>query len=77
VILRALEGRTTMKAIIISDADARGLLDQLELGKMRAANHWPLSSKSSPEDIEQAHRAFHYIVTKWLQEQGAYVLRRG
>ena len=65
-----------MKAIIITDSDARALLDQLELGKMKAANHWPLNSASAPEDIEQAHRAFHYIVCRWLQEQGADTVRR-
>lgn len=66
-----------MRAIIISDSEARALLDQLELGKMRASNLWPLNSKSAPEDIEQAHRAFHYIVTRWLQEMGCDVVRRG
>lgn len=64
-----------MKAIIISDSDARALLDRLELGAMKASNHWPVNAVSRPEEIEQAHRAFHYIVTKWLQEMGADLRR--
>jgi hypothetical protein len=64
-----------VKAIIISDADGKALLDQLELEKMKAANHWPNHSTATNEAIVEAHRAFHYIVTKWLQEMGADTLR--
>lgn len=60
-----------MRAIIISDADARALLSRLELNAMRAANHWPHNSKATNEAIQEAHRTFHYIVCNWLQEQGA------
>lgn len=66
-----------MKAIIINDADARALLDSLELAQMRAANHWPNHSTATNEAIIEAHRAFHYIVCRWLQEQGADVMNRG
>ncbi len=64
-----------MKAIIISDSDARALLDQLKLEAMTAANHWPKNEKGSPEQTEAAHRAFHFIVCRWLQEMGADVVR--
>jgi hypothetical protein len=63
-----------MKAIIISDADARALLDQLELKAMRERGHYRNSSTEA-EAMSEAHRAFHYIVTRWLQEMGADVVR--
>ena len=64
-----------MKAIIISDAEARALLEQLELTKLREANHWPAHSSAPISEIENAHRAFHYVVCRWLQEMGANVVR--
>lgn len=63
-----------MKAIIIQDEDAKALLKELELNAMRAANHWPHNSKATNEAIVEAHRAFHYIVCRWLQAQGADVV---
>lgn len=63
-----------MKAIIISDMDARALLQSLELTAMRGANHI-VREKPQPT-VEEIHRAFHYIVTRWLQEQGANVVGR-
>lgn len=62
-----------MKAIIISDAEARSLLDQLELANMRKANVMRTESFTSTEEI---HRAFHYVVTRWLQEMGADVVHK-
>jgi hypothetical protein len=58
-----------MKAIIISDSDARALLDQLELGKM-SIHHWPMKSQLPQAEVDDCHRAFHSIVTRWLQEMG-------
>lgn len=59
-----------MKAIIISDMDARALLDKLELTAMKADNH---ITREDDElvTLSEVHRAFHYVVCKWLQEQGA------
>lgn len=56
-----------MKAIIISDADARALLSKLELTKLRNDGHF----SNLNAEVDQIHRIFHFIVTKWLQEQGA------
>ncbi|HEY8095892.1 MAG TPA: hypothetical protein VIE65_07310 [Methylobacter sp.] len=64
-----------MKAIIISDADARALLDKLELTAMKGANHFR-EDYDRPANASEMHRAFHYVVCKWLQEQGADVLPR-
>lgn len=63
-----------MKAIIISDTDAKALLDRLEVKAMRDANHWPVNDPDR-DVVTNAHRAFHYIVTHWLQEMGADLRR--
>jgi len=60
-----------MKAIIISDADARALLDKLELTKMRGEGHVLRDDMHRPATLSEVHRAFHYVVCRWLQEQGA------
>lgn len=77
-----------MKAIIIQDSDAAALLDSLRLARFDAAESFPMIK--SPTDyhemtekerqiyrqlVEATHRRFHYIVTRWLQEQGASPLR--
>jgi hypothetical protein len=59
-----------VKAIIISDADARALLNKLELTKFR-------SDHSKCQTVAEIHRAFHYEVCLWLQEQGADCVGRG
>lgn len=72
-----------MRAIIISDKDARALLDQLKLcsleGNLPFAGGLIEKLGASESDVralvEQVHRSFHYHVTRWLQEQGAEVVR--
>jgi hypothetical protein len=59
-----------MRAIIISDADARALLDKLELRSLHADNILR-EDPARPPTVSDIHRAFHYVVTRWLQEQGA------
>jgi len=59
-----------MKAIIISDMDARALLHSLELNSLRK-NNIMSSDPKRPPTVDDMHRSFHYVVTKWLQEQGA------
>ncbi len=60
-----------MKAIIINDTDARALLDKLKLQSLTADGHIFLER---PYTIESIHRVFHYVVCRWLQEQGADVV---
>ena len=55
-----------MKAIIISDAGAKALLEKLELAKFR-------SDHNKAQTVDEIHRAFHYEVCRWLQEQEATV----
>ena len=62
-----------MKAIIISNTDACALLDQLELVALRRDN---IIRDDRPATVDQMHRAFHYVVTRWLQAQGADVVGR-
>lgn len=64
-----------MKAIIIQDTDARALLDKLKLESMREAGHFREDS-GGPPSIASIHRAFHYVVCRWLQEQGADTVGR-
>jgi hypothetical protein len=79
-----------MKAIIIQDHDARALLDQLKLETL--PNSTPTFIEGAkPEEVdefnqryrawikktqEEAHRRFHFVVCRWLQEQGASVVRQ-
>lgn len=59
-----------MRVIIIEDKDARSLLEKLELQEMRK-NNILRADFSRPPTTEEIHRAFHYVVVCWLQEQGA------
>jgi len=59
-----------MKAIIISDMDARALLDKLKLTSMQGDNMLR-DDPTKPASVSDIHRAFHYVVCRWLQEQGA------
>jgi hypothetical protein len=60
-----------MKAIIIQDTDARALLDKLKLESLRDSGHIMRDDLSRPPTLAEVHRVFHYVVCKWLQEQGA------
>ncbi len=62
-----------MRAIIIIDDQARALLEQLELRALRDKNHGP---REDSEIVSQVHRAFHYVVTRWLQEMGCDTVRK-
>lgn len=64
-----------MKAIIIQDTDARALLDTLKLTALQDARHITREDYDKPPSLEQIHRVFHYVVCRWLQEQGADVVR--
>lgn len=57
-----------MRAIIIDDKDARDLIQQLELAKLQETRHF---RGDKPITLDDMHRTFHYIVTQWLQDQGA------
>lgn len=62
-----------MRAIIINDVDARALLAKLELTKLRGDGHIMREDFDRPPTIEEIHRVFHYVVVRWLQDQGATV----
>lgn len=68
-----------MKAIIIQDQDARALLDQLKLEAFHPTSYHTGQERLTPQELkvvtEEVHRRFHYIVCRWLQEQGASVVR--
>ena len=71
-----------MRAIIIDDKDARALIDQLTLASMDSRNlggynvgeseaWFTLSENTRRAIVDVLHRRFHYVVTRWLQDQGA------
>lgn len=64
-----------MRAIIIKDEDARALLDQLKLDRFQGANNVRIEGRTAEQIMEDVHGRFHYIVCRWLQEQGASVVR--
>lgn len=75
-----------MRAIIISDNDARALLDSLKLERLqsdgytlgvRAIGAEPTVEQQRIMDglLNEAHRTFHYVVCRWLQDQGANIVR--
>jgi hypothetical protein len=61
-----------MRAVIISDVEARTLLERLESTRLAANDMTP----GEREVVDRAHRKFHYEVVRWLQEVGADVVRR-
>ena len=56
-----------MKVIQVTDEDCRQLLQDLRLEKLDPRQHWG----SVQDERTSAHRAFHYVVTSWLQKHGA------
>ena len=67
-----------MRAIIIQDSDAANHLDLLKLEKFSDPQQWTNNDlwKSIPQDVRnqmanELHKKFHYIVYRWLREQGA------
>lgn len=71
-----------MKAIIIQESDAANLLDLLKLEKFNTTQMWQhndvwnaMPERLKQEMLDSLHRKFHYIVCRWLQEQGASCVR--
>lgn len=72
-----------MRAIIIDDKDAKGLLNDLKLTDFEGMVHsresqMVMEEFKIPGDrmkfvIAAIHSRFHYRVCKWLQDQGANV----
>ena len=61
-----------MKAYILKDEDFNELLDKLELFNMKKYNI--LTSETPTKD--EVHRAFWYVVVRWIQRQGYSTLER-
>lgn len=75
-----------MRAIIIQDNDAVALLDKLKLTSLEAGNYglsrvyldrnaWDVSPEIQKSIVETAHKTFHMVVCRWLQEMGCDVTR--
>lgn len=64
-----------MRAIIIDEKDVQALLNELKLEKMSGGTGRRWGDPNNPPTVDEMHRAFHYIVVRWLQEQGASCVR--
>ena len=71
-----------MRAIIIQESDAANLLDLLKLEKFGDPQMWQNHAvwQAIPKQTREAllsdmHHKFHFIVCRWLQEQGASCVR--
>jgi hypothetical protein len=69
-----------MRAIIIDNKDAAALLDRLKLESFndyccRVSEIFSISDEGRKAMVNEIHRRFHYVVTSWLQEQGANTVR--
>lgn len=63
-----------MRAIIIDDKDARELVAQLELERLKKNNPNTFDPEK-PATHDGMHGLFHYVVVRWLQDQGCNVVR--
>jgi hypothetical protein len=63
-----------MRAIIIDDKDSRTLLDSLKLEAMKLENNMK-NEQPTWVLIQDIHQSFHYVVCRWLQDQGCNVIR--
>lgn len=61
-----------MRIITFEEKDALALLDQLRLESLDATHRWETKDRQLVSDI---HRAFHFHVVRWLQQQGASCVR--
>lgn len=67
-----------MRAVICEEKDGITLLESLELQRMKQANVLTRLNPEDPADqatVQSVHRAFHYVVVQWLQDQGFKVTR--
>ena len=67
-----------MRAIIIDDKDAQQMLRDLDLERLKASNCGRPPNMDGAHYyamLEQIHAKFHYVVCRWLQDQGANVVR--
>lgn len=65
-----------MRAIIIDDKDCTALLDSLKLESFQGDSQFISVEirEKFPNEMkiikQELHRKFHYIVCRWLQDQG-------
>lgn len=58
-----------MKIVQVTDNDCKQLLQDLRLEKLDPRQQWfEVEGESASGSV---HRAFHYVVVKWLQKHGA------
>lgn len=58
------------KQYVVTEEEMMSLIESLELAKMRQeANHAP-TSPIHKQDIDNVHRAFHFVTVRWAQSIG-------
>ncbi len=62
-----------MKVIVIKDSDAVALLDKIKFEALKLMEH---ASIRETFLIREVHRALHYHVCRWLQDQGVDVIAK-
>jgi hypothetical protein len=60
---------------VVTEEEMLSLIDQLKLTAMQDAGHFrnfkePNADHSTPPQIADIHRAFHFVVVRWVQAMG-------
>ena len=63
------------KQYVVTNEEFMSLIESLELVALRKANMMR-EDMSQPPRFEDIHRAFHYVVVRWVQAMGADAVRR-
>ena len=63
-----------MKAFILKEEDFENLLAQLELHRLRQNN---MLNREDSQVLDDLHRAFWYVVVRWVQKNGGAGITRG
>jgi hypothetical protein len=68
------------KQYVVTETEMLALIDQLKLTAMQDVGHFrnwqePKEWGDKPPQLADMHRAFHYVVVRWVQEMGFSGLR--
>lgn len=58
------------KQYVVTEEEMMSLLEGLELNKLRQMNDHARQASIHKPDIEDTHRAFHYVAVRWAQSIG-------
>lgn len=55
---------------VVTEEELMSLIESLELSKLRQMNDHAPNSTIHKQDIDDTHRAFHYVAVRWVQSIG-------